>query len=86
MVESKLVFGFPTRIESQTWPYGHKEGQARSLNVEKDYAICVPKTRELISCAVLLICTFVFAYVKRGYIHDAAQISLVQNLDLPETA
>ena len=48
-----------------------------------DCTINVVKTKELINYAITvqLICTFVFAYAKIGFSHDAAQVShFVTNL------
>ena len=44
--------------------------------------IYVAKTKALISCTVTaqLICTFVFAYAKSRFSHDAAQMKGTQNL------
>ena len=41
-----------------------------------DGIICIAKTKELISCAVItqLICTFVFAYAKSRFSNNAAHI------------
>ena len=45
---------------------------------EAEGLIYIAETKALISCVVTvqLICAFVFAYVKVGFSHDAAQICL----------
>ena len=49
----------------------------RIYEVEGLYYPCIAKTKVLISFAVTatLICAFVFAYAKKRFSHDAAQIS-----------
>ena len=62
---------------TQTGLYSHRrwlEALYFGFGKKMDCTICVTKTKTLISCAVTaqLICTFVFAYAKSRFSHDAA--------------
>ena len=82
----KPTFWFPTwsdtnqAVQLQKMARGLKFGFRNKRNC----TIRVAKTKALISFAVTakLICVFVFAYAKRWFSHDAAQIGL-QHLDQP---
>ena len=71
--------GFPTR--SDTNRAVQQQKMARGLNFgfrkKRDCAICVEKTKALISCAVTaqLICVFVFAYAESRFSHDEAHFT-----------
>ena len=73
LVLRKLVFGFPTRSDTnlavqqqKAWNFGFRK--------KRDCTIRVAKTKALISFAVTakLICAFVYAYAKSRFSQDAA--------------
>ena len=77
----KPVFRFPTRSGTNRPVQTQKVD--RSLNFldfrkQRNWSIRVAKTKVLISFAVTakLICTFVFAYVKIQFSHDAAHMTV----------
>ena len=73
LVVSKPVFDTNRAVQSQKMARGLKRKK-------RDCAICVAKTKALISCTVTaqLICVFVFAYAKSRFSHIEARISIVR--------
>ena len=63
--------GFPTRFNSNLGCTATEDGWRLEISdLERDLTIYVAKTKVLISCAVTaqLICVFVFAYAKAGFL------------------
>ena len=76
--EKTGLWGFRPGL-TQTGLYSHRrwlEASNFGFRKERGCAICVAKTKSLISDAVTaqLICIFVFAYAKIRFSHDTAQM------------
>ena len=77
----KPTFWFPTCSDANQAVQLQKMVRGLKFRIRKkwDCTIYVAKTKALISFAVTakLICVFVFAYAKRWFSHDAAQLYLL---------
>ena len=70
--------GFQTGL-TQTRLYSYRRWlrlEIADLRRRGGYTFCMAKTKALISCAITaqLICTFVFAYAKSRFSHEAAHM------------